>query len=274
LFPQEPQLFASVDVLVHAPLQATSPAGQVTQAPLMHDAPAEQAFPHEPQFLASLWTLVHVLPPQSVCPDAHEHAPPVQHAPLMHVPQPPCPQAPQLFLSVDRFVQPVPEQYVLPAVAHVQVPKEHTASVEAHTLPHVPQLFLSDVSSMQEPLQQAFPVPQALPQAPQLLLSVRTLRQLEPHSVEVAPEQVIVHTPALHVADPPPWPGPGHTWPHEPQLFVSALSLTQAPLQIVVPAGHWHDPPMHRAPPVQMLPQAPQLLVSELSLTHVPLHDV
>jgi hypothetical protein len=42
-------------------------------------------------------------------------------------------------------------------------------------------------------------------------------------------------------------------------LLLSALSLTQAPLHTVSPAGHAHVPLVHDAPVAQAVPHAPQL---------------
>jgi hypothetical protein len=61
-----------------------------------------------------------------------------------------------------------------------------------------------------------------------------------------------------------------------PQLALSVLRLTQAPLHGVVPLGQtvWHAPLTQVFPPWQAVPQVPQLLPSVLRLAQVPLQLV
>jgi hypothetical protein len=68
--PHVPQLFGSVVVSVHSPLQLVSPPPQ-THAPLVHDAPVPQALPHAPQSNGSLVRSTHALL-QFVRPVPHE----------------------------------------------------------------------------------------------------------------------------------------------------------------------------------------------------------
>ena len=167
---------------------------------------------------------------------------------------------------------------------HPHFPAEHVASLVRQTLPHEPQLLLSVPSLTHFPAQQLIPVPQAFPHAPQFLLSVLVLTHDVPHAVGVAAEQVEPQTPPLHVADPLPAVGPGHTLPQAPQLNGSLLVLLHVvPLQrLGVGFVHVspHTPKMQVVAPVpdagaeHLLPHAPQLLVSVNSLTHTPLHNV
>ena len=63
-FPQLPQCAVSVAVLVQAPPQADSPAGQL-QTPLVQLAPMAQSFPQLPQWATSDETSTQV-PAQSI----------------------------------------------------------------------------------------------------------------------------------------------------------------------------------------------------------------
>jgi hypothetical protein len=75
-------------------------------------------------------------------------------------------------------------------------------------------------------------VEQTLPHVPQLFTSVLTSKQLEPHSVKPA-LQATPHVPLLHVGTPLPLLEPGQTLPHAPQLLTSVLSLKQLEPQSV-----------------------------------------
>ena len=141
---------------------------------------------------------------------------------------------------------------------------------------HAPEQTLSPPAQLQlfpPPLQQTpllqLPHP-PLPHAPQLFLSVSRLLHAVPHCVVVDPEQERPQTPPEQVAEPVPEVGPLQAWPHEPQLLVSVLSLTQTPLQSAFPEGHWHTPLVH-VPPEHVIPHPPQLLLSVNVLVHAPL---
>jgi hypothetical protein len=78
------------------------------------------------------------------------------------------------------------------------------------------------------------------------------------------------HVPFVHIVPAP------HTWPHAPQLALSAFSSTHAPVQALRPALHPRPQTrfVHAAipPPAvgggQITPQPPQLAVSVASSTH------
>jgi hypothetical protein len=140
------------------------------------DVGPEQTVVQAPQWLVSVCRLSQELTPatvQSVAVPWQLQLLPalLQHAPLLHWPQPLTPQAPQLLVSLWRFLQ-LPLQQLNPA---------------AQTFPHAPQLLLSFVVSTQVPQQcvplvqtqappeQVLPAPQTVPQVPQLFESVSTL---------------------------------------------------------------------------------------------------
>jgi hypothetical protein len=64
------------------------------------------------------------------------------------------------------------------SLAQRQLPLLQRLLFEPHLLPHLPQLPVSEVRSLQLPLQQVPPESQALPQAPQFALSELVLTQL------------------------------------------------------------------------------------------------
>jgi hypothetical protein len=85
--------------------------------------------------------------------------------------------------------------------------------------------------------------------APQFCVSVETLEQPLAQGISFVGQ---TQTPAVQVE-----PG-AHTWPHVMQLALSVCRLTHAPLQIVVPVGHWQMPETHIAPTGHEVPQLPQ----------------
>ena len=82
-----------------------------------------------------------------------------------------------------------------------------------------------------------------MPQAPQLLLSVLSLTQADPH--RVVPGVVQWHEPPAQTLP------ATHTLPQAPQLLLSVCSLTQADPQRSVPVGQWHEPPAQNCPAAQ-----------------------
>lgn len=68
-WPHDPQLFASVEVFVHAEPHAVSPVGQ-THWLETHDAPVGHVVVQLPQWLGSVDVVTHV-PLQFVLPDGH-----------------------------------------------------------------------------------------------------------------------------------------------------------------------------------------------------------
>jgi len=164
-FPQVPQLFRSVEVFAQT---CPVPAGQTvrgelhTQAAPLQVNPTLQEFPHPPQFAAFVSRSTQV--PVAGSPGGQRvmslalvdglqrqpGAPPT--APQVPSPQA-CPQAPQLFESVEVFAQASP-QGVSPAVWH-----------------------------WHEPAWQLAPAMQLLPQRPQFAESVWRSLHSEPHAV-------------------------------------------------------------------------------------------
>ncbi len=69
------------------------------------------------------------------------------------------------------------------------------------------------------------------------------------------------------------WFGP-HTLPHAPQLFGSVPSVTQTPLQSVLPLVHLHMPPWHCVPPWQTRPHWPQFRLLPCTSMHAPLQMI
>lgn len=156
---------------------------------------------------------------------------------------PPCGQVTQ---ALPQQVWPVAQS---PSAAHcTQVPPEQTGALPEQALPQVPQLFLSLLRSVHLPPQQPGVVPlvQTMPQPPQLFLSVCSFTQvpLQQFSPEVlqSPALPQVQAPLTHVSP------EAHMWPHPPQLCGLVFVLTQVPLQLVVPAGHMHIPLMQSIP--------------------------
>jgi hypothetical protein len=130
--PQLPQLFGSVAVITHAPLQLICPAGHVQEPPTQL-WPAAQMLPHWPQF-ATLVIRSTQLDPHGV-PLAHSvpQVPCEQTVPTGHT----LPHVPQLFPSELRSAHVVP-QVVRPA-RHVHSPPWQSCP-GAHVFPQLPQL--------------------------------------------------------------------------------------------------------------------------------------
>ena len=55
---------------------------------------------------------------------------------------------------------------------------------------------------------------------------------------------------------------------HDVPQLLPVDGLWHTPLQLSVPLGHWHAPPVQTWPAPHVLPHAPQLPVSFVSLTH------
>ncbi len=89
------------------------------------------------------------------------------------------------------------------------------------------------------PVTQVVPAPHTLPHSPQLLLSDCSSTHAVPHRV-YGSLHAIPHAFPLHVAAPyaPPFVGPGHGALHAAPQLLSAVLLSQLPLQSCVPAGH------------------------------------
>jgi hypothetical protein len=137
------------------PIMPPSPGPPVVQEPLTHESPWLHGLLQPPQLLTSVLVSTHCW--LQHVPMQPWHAATVMHAPLMHVSVAPHarPHTPQLLLSLIVFLQPLapqqvcaaPQMEVIPFGPHWQVPPMH-AVPEAHTLPQLPQLFLSALTSM------------------------------------------------------------------------------------------------------------------------------
>jgi hypothetical protein len=99
-------------------------------------------FPQAPQFLASVVVSTQV-DPQAVRPDGQRHIPPAQLVPLT---MQAFPQAPQLPLSVCRSTHRFPQGDI--PIEQVHVPPTHAAPI-GHTVPQAPQLVVELRSASQ-----------------------------------------------------------------------------------------------------------------------------
>jgi hypothetical protein len=215
--PQCPQFVGSVESWASQPSAATplqsaypglqmKPHCRLTHAELAFGG-VEHVLPHPPQLLGS-----SVGSAQYGAPASSTHSTsgdpqvrpqlPIEHtSPGAQV----LPHAPQLVVSVPRFVQYAPAS-------------------EGHRVVSGPQ------SVEHEPLSQRRPVPHALPQPPQLTGSLFTSTHERPHRVD-PPEQVKAQVPFEHT-----WPAV-HEVTQAPQCVGSVDMLMQVPLQNVDPVG-------------------------------------
>ena len=120
-------------------------------------------------------------------------------------------------------------------------------------------------STTHVPPTQMRPLPHRTSQAPQLKLSVWSVRQRPPQLVVPVPHDAR-HDPAEHTCP------AGHTVPHAPQLSRSVAVSRHTPSQLVVPTPHdpAHLPPEHNWPKAQLAPHAPQLALSFARSRHDP----
>ncbi len=153
-------------------------------------------------------------------------------------------------LLLVRFTH-VFEQFVVPEVhAQALLTQLEPEICELQLLPHVPQFAVVFVRLVHVPEHRPYPaanVPplhalpqlpalqnsslltlQAVPQPPQLLLSVWVLTQTPLHRVEPVGHWA-TQLPALHAGV-----APEHAWPQLPQLLASTCVFTQTPLQLSV----------------------------------------
>ncbi len=111
-------------------------------------------------------------------------------------------------------------------------------------------------------------VSHTVPQLPQLLESLVTSTQVPLHAI-CGDAQTGLHLPVMH------WGVLfGHALPHSPQLFQSIRIAVHLPLQLIVPAGHWHLPAVQTWVAAQTVPQAPQLTELVCRLVQAPLQIV
>ncbi len=110
---------------------------------------------------------------------------------------------------------------------------------------------------------QVIPVPQRLPQRPQLFGSLATSAQPPPvQAIAPAPH---MHMPEEHVP-------PAHDRPHAPQLFASVARSAQVVAQATREPPHAHAPAVQVEPVGHARPHVPQFAPSVWRLTHTPLH--
>jgi hypothetical protein len=201
------------------------------------------------------------------------HRPNVQVSPMPHM----LLHDPQLSLSLVRSAHP-PKQRVCPC-AHEHFPLTHDDPPPVHGFAQRPQFQLSDVVSMQLPLQYVrldahfetqlpalhfWSCGHALPHVPQLMLSVSVKAHDCPHSVCPASTSQS-HRPCTHCVL------LLHALPQEPQLELSDVVSTHEVMHSVSPDAHaeTHLPCEHRSPVGHGLPHPPQFFASALRLLHV-----
>jgi hypothetical protein len=135
----------------------------------------------------------------------------------------------------------------VPAVPAVLPPVPAVPAVVPPVPPPVPVVLPPVPVVVQTPFAQ---VPlQARPQPPQLARLVLVSTQVPLHCIWPATGQV--HWPPLHVVP------PAHLLPHEPQLFMSVLTVAQTPPEhCIVPEGHIieHVPLAQTCVPVHLVP--------------------
>ena len=183
------------------------------------------------------------------------------------------PQLPQWAVDVTRFVsQPsvaMPLQSPYPARhEYPHTPAKHIAVALGgivHEVPHAPQLFTSVGSARQLPLHavipvghtvmhtpamHAIPLAQASPHVPQWVLVSSAASQpllATPSQSPKPVRHVYPHAPTAHVAVV--FAGVGHTLPHVPQWFTSAIveahSGTPPIAHNTCPDGQPQVPPTH-----------------------------
>jgi hypothetical protein len=183
----------------------------------------------------------------------------------------------------------------LPHDPSLHEPPAQTGLFGGHTVPQVPQFWLSLGVSAQNgvppsgrhffwigehvdlhaPSMHDSSTPHFLPQSPQFALSVCrfTHDAMDPPSGAQkvwSGEHELWHTPPTQASV------GAHGTPHLPQLALSVLRSVQygAPpsgMHIVLPVEHeeLQPPPMHASVLLQAFPHAPQFLLSVLELTHV-----
>jgi hypothetical protein len=103
----------------------------------------------------------------------------------------------------------------------------------------------------------------ASPQAPQLLLLVLVLTQVDPQSVVPVGQAHVPFWQVLPLL---------HVLPQAPQFAGSLFVLTHTPEHTVCPLGHTHIPFVQLKPVPHATPQAPQSFGFVLRSTHWPLH--
>jgi hypothetical protein len=265
--------------------------------PLLQAGPATQhGSPPPPQRMQPNWMSVRVLlqvnpalqllPAQHGC-DSRPHAaqnpllqtaPALQLDPAQHT-SPAAPHAVQRSSRVKRLnshanptAQVIIAQHSCDDWPHgVHAPATHRKPLP-HACPQAPQLFTSDVVSVQAELQHDWPVAHALVHEPQCAASVARSTQLVPHATVGGAHW---HAPPTQTSPAP------QTFPQRPQFCTSVLRFTQLALHAVVPPGQdAHAPARHTSgaahvPPGQHaspdVPHAPlQVCVAPLHISPMP----
>jgi hypothetical protein len=172
------------------------------------------------------------------------------------------PQSP----SPGRHWQAPPEQYCAPEHCVVQVPQwVGSTALSTQALPP-PVVQTEPAAQVHTFATQLSPVPQRVPQVPQLRESVARLVQVvvPPPAGQSVFGAAHLHTPEMHVPVP-------QEWPHIPQFAGSLDVEVHLPVsgQMISPVGHMQTPP-EQVPPAQPLPHAPQLFGSVLVSMHAP----
>jgi hypothetical protein len=302
LLPQVPQLFGSLSVSTQLPLQqpgvvpASQALLQVPQFETSFDmsvqpvAPQQpgvvkpswlQSSPQKPQFALSLfgseqveeqhWPASQTLPhlPQLFWSSEVSSQLPLQQAAtvspcwVQSVPVPSL-QPPQLLMSVLVSVQtpsqlvlapPSPEPPVQPASAALHLPLEQIWPL-VQAVAHLPQLRLSVIVLVQLLLQLVWPEGQPPASLPPLLLPA-----------SFPPLPLLVQAPLVQVEP------EAQAFAHLPQFFESVEVLAQVPEQLTSPPEQVvaQAPELQAWVPVHAWPQLPQLVVLDWVLTQVPL---
>lgn len=224
LRPQPPQLFVSLDVLMHVLPQ--------------HDWLPEQVRPHAPQFAtvstATHVALQHILPPVHAGPAPQPppalHTPAVQVCPAAHG----RPQPPQCSAFVSVSTQP-PEQQVWVPVHAALAPQRQVVPMHVSPVSHAGVHAVA----VHTPATQLSPAAHARPHAPQCATLVRV-------SVQPPPQQLCG---AVHAAAVP----QRHALA-EQLLPVGEHERPQPPQSLAVVAVSMHAPPQHIRPAMQVPP--------------------
>ena len=221
---------------------------QAVHEPALQVWPLEHAFPQVPQFASSITRATHA-PLQRL---GHGFSQENPHFPPAHVGTAPggdvhaVPHAPQFAGSVEVSLHAPPEHFVVPA-GHTHCPPLQSAPLP-QTVPQDPQLLALVPVSRHAPVQQSSLVPHAVPQAPQSSLSAFVSWHVPwqqawstGHELPQAPQLPVlvsrsVHAPVQHTSPAP------QALPHEPQLFASVSRLVQTPLHVWRQPGN--EPPL------------------------------
>jgi hypothetical protein len=152
--PHAPQLFASVAVDVHAPLQTVWLLVQLQTPARQTGVSPEHLFPHAPQLLGSVCSVTQApphpdipleqqMPLESVVPDGQAQIPAAQ----ICFGKQALPHAPQFWVSVARSMQKAPPQ----VVTHAQAPSMHAFPGSGHSVSFSDTLSMTPSQSLSMP---------------------------------------------------------------------------------------------------------------------------